>query len=162
MRKILATTAIVTFMATAASAQLVTTQVVQELESQGYTNIEIKTGATQVKIEATRGGQRLEVTYDSTTGAIVKQEMSPVAGSGGTGATTGTTTPPAPGAVALSGGEVEEPGEHNGSGHEAGEHSGSGNGGGEEGGSGGGEEEGGNGGGGEEGGHSGGEEGSGS
>lgn len=58
---------------TVASA-LTADEVVQDLVGQGYTRVEVKTGPTQIKVEAIRGTEKLEVIYDSVTGAVLKSE----------------------------------------------------------------------------------------
>ncbi len=63
-----------------ALAQSATDQIVTDLQSQGFTAIEIKTGPTQIKVEAIRGGQKIEVIYDAATGQILKQEVESSAG----------------------------------------------------------------------------------
>ena len=57
-----------------AFAAISTNTVVTDLQGQGYTRIEIKTGPTQMKVEAIRGTEKLEIVYDIETGAILKQE----------------------------------------------------------------------------------------
>ena len=59
---------------TAARAEPIADQVVRALTEQGYTRIEVKNRAGEVKVEAIRNGQQLEVVYDAQTGAILKQE----------------------------------------------------------------------------------------
>lgn len=63
---------------TAARAEPIADQVVQALTDQGYTRIEIKNRAGQIKVEAIRGANQLEVVYDAQTGAILSQESHPV------------------------------------------------------------------------------------
>ncbi len=48
--------------------------IVDNLTELGYQFIEIKTGPTQVKVEAIRGAEKLEVIYDRKTGKILKRE----------------------------------------------------------------------------------------
>ena len=62
----------------AASAQSIADQVIPELQSQGYSRIEVKNGLNQVKVEAIRGNRELEIIYDARTGAILKQEVNAV------------------------------------------------------------------------------------
>ena len=59
---------------TAAQAEPIADQVVRALTEQGYTRIEVKNRPGEVKVEAIRNGQQLEVVYDAQTGAILKQE----------------------------------------------------------------------------------------
>ena len=48
--------------------------VIANLQSEGFTGIEVKNGISQTKVEAVRGTDKLEVVYDRATGAILKQE----------------------------------------------------------------------------------------
>lgn len=48
---------------------------VAALHAEGYDRIEVKTGLTQTKIEALRGARKLEMIYDSVTGAVLKREI---------------------------------------------------------------------------------------
>ncbi|MGO4851359.1 hypothetical protein [Phaeovulum sp. W22_SRMD_FR3] len=48
--------------------------VMSTFSAEGYTDIEVRSGADTIKVEATRNGQRVEVIYDSTTGDVVKSE----------------------------------------------------------------------------------------
>ena len=61
-----------------AFAALTTDTVVTDLTALGYTRIEIKTGPTQMKVEAIRGTEKLEVIYDIESGDILKQEIESV------------------------------------------------------------------------------------
>jgi hypothetical protein len=49
-------------------------QVIENLQELGYEYIEVKSGPTQLKVEAVRGSDKLEVIYDLATGQILKQE----------------------------------------------------------------------------------------
>ena len=53
-------------------------QVIDHLQGQGFTRIEVKTGLTQIKVEAVRGNREVEIIYDSATGRILKQEVNRV------------------------------------------------------------------------------------
>ena len=64
--------------ATTAFAAIDTDALVQQLQDQGFTRIEVKIGMNRVKVEAINGDQKVEVVYDSATGAILKQEASQV------------------------------------------------------------------------------------
>ena len=57
---------------------LTTDQVVADLQAAGYTRVEVRVGPTQMKIEAIRGTQKLEVIYDKATGAVLKTETQTV------------------------------------------------------------------------------------
>ena len=58
----------------AAHADDFTDTIVANLKELGYNYIEIKNGPSQVKVEAIRGDEELEVIYDRATGKILKQE----------------------------------------------------------------------------------------
>ena len=58
----------------AAMADQFTDKIVADLTSQGYQRIEIKNGISQVKVEAFKGTNKVELIYDRNTGAILKQE----------------------------------------------------------------------------------------
>ena len=76
---LLSTTAALVFATTTLHAQSTyVDQTVAALEDQNYDSIEIKTGPTQIKLEAIRGGMKLEAIYDASTGVILKQEVGPV------------------------------------------------------------------------------------
>ena len=78
IRTTLACATILTTIAIAGHAQSISQQVVDQLTEQGYSRIEVKTRDNQVKVEAIRGDRQLEVTYDATTGDILKQEVNSV------------------------------------------------------------------------------------
>ena len=61
-------------------------ELVAAYQAEGYTKIEVKTGLTQIKVEAIMGTTKVEVIYDAATGAILKQEIRPA----------GPTAPSAP------------------------------------------------------------------
>ena len=48
--------------------------VVKNLQDLGYDYIEVKRGQSQLKAEAVRGDQKLEVVYDLATGQIISRE----------------------------------------------------------------------------------------
>ena len=50
-------------------------KVVEDLQAQGYDFIEIKNGLTQIKVEAIRGTEKLEIVYDRETGEVLKREV---------------------------------------------------------------------------------------
>jgi hypothetical protein len=77
MKKLLLSAAFVCF-GSIAMAGIATDQLVASFQSAGYTHIEIKTGVTQMKVEAVSGTTKVEVIYDIATGAIIKQETSTV------------------------------------------------------------------------------------
>lgn len=59
----------------AAQADDFTDKIVTNLQSLGYGYVEIQNGISQVKVQATRGTEKLEVVYDRVTGKILKREM---------------------------------------------------------------------------------------
>ncbi len=61
-----------------AALALTTQQVIDTLSTQGFTRIEIKTGPTQIKVEAIRGTEKLEQVFDSASGTILKSETEAV------------------------------------------------------------------------------------
>ena len=52
--------------------------VVSLYKADGFTRFEVRNGITQVKIEAYRNGEKVEIILDKTTGEILKRETSPV------------------------------------------------------------------------------------
>ena len=66
---------IATFAGTMTFAQSATDQIINDLTGQGFERIEIDNGLGQIKVEAIRGTQKLEVVYDRATGSIIKQEV---------------------------------------------------------------------------------------
>ena len=71
---LLSTTAALALATSPVFAQSATDQIVADLQSQGFTYVEVKEGPSQIKAEAVRDGTKLEVVYDSATGEILKQE----------------------------------------------------------------------------------------
>lgn len=57
-----------------AFAAVNTEALVSDLQSQGYTFIEVKRGPTQIKVEAVRGTEKVETVYDIATGRVLDQE----------------------------------------------------------------------------------------
>lgn len=70
---LITTTALAAFGASVAFADITAQQLADAYSD--YDFVEIKTGPTQIKVEATRGDQTLEVVYDIATGEIVKSEV---------------------------------------------------------------------------------------
>lgn len=68
----------------AAAAQITSDGVIQDLSAQGYSRIEVANGPTQMKVEAIRGTEKLEVVYDSATGNVLKSETATIADSDNT------------------------------------------------------------------------------
>lgn len=75
MKKTLISAAVATFAGTMAMAQSAADQIINDLRGQGFERIEIDNGINQIKAEAIRGTQKLEVVYDRATGGILKQEV---------------------------------------------------------------------------------------
>ena len=61
-----------------AQQQIDTQALAAKYQADGYTRVEIKVGATQVKVEAIRGTTKIETIYDAATGAVLKTETSTV------------------------------------------------------------------------------------
>ena len=53
-------------------------QIIADLTGKGFQRIEIDNGVNQIKVEAIRGSEKLELVYDRNTGALLKQEMEQV------------------------------------------------------------------------------------
>lgn len=60
--------------ATMSLSAMTAEDLVAAYQAKGYTNIEVKTGLTQIKVEAVKGSVKVEVIYDAATGAILEQE----------------------------------------------------------------------------------------
>ncbi|CAN1548817.1 hypothetical protein MCELHM10_02086 [Paracoccaceae bacterium] len=73
-RMFLTTTALVGLTVGLANADAITDSIVQNLQNQGYTNIDVLIGPTQVKVEAYQPSSKIEVIHDLATGALLKQE----------------------------------------------------------------------------------------
>ncbi len=52
--------------------------VAMQLQSEGYTRIEIKIGQSIAKVEAIKGTTKIEVTYDIASGTVLKTETEQV------------------------------------------------------------------------------------
>lgn len=59
---------------TASFAAIDTDGLVAGYQADGYTAIEVTRGPNQTKVEAVRGGSKVEVVYDNATGAALKSE----------------------------------------------------------------------------------------
>jgi len=70
----------IAFSANAALA-LTAEEIVTDLQGQGYTRVEVKVGATQIKVEAIRGTEKFEAVYDIASGQPLKTETETVDGS---------------------------------------------------------------------------------
>ncbi len=80
MKRLLLSTALI-FAATMSMAAVTADELVAAYQAKGYTKIEVVTGLTQIKVEATMGDAKVEVIYDAETGDILKQETSRATGS---------------------------------------------------------------------------------
>lgn len=75
MQKSLALSTAFALWSVAAQADGFTDAVLAKFQERDFDFIEVKEGPTQVKVEAIRGTQKLEVIYDRATGNILKQEQ---------------------------------------------------------------------------------------
>lgn len=75
---ITAATALVLFSTAMAQAAVDTRALIDGLQADGYTVIEVKGGVNFVKIEAIKDDQKLENIYSKATGEIVKSEVEPI------------------------------------------------------------------------------------
>lgn len=125
---------------TIAMAQTAAETAVSDLQAQGYTNIEVKSGVKSVKVEGVKNGQKVELTIDKTTGEVLKRETESQPGAGGTDDSSSSSdddgTPDQ--GSGDGGGSDDGAGHDGGDDHGGGDHGGSGEGGGHDG-SGGGE-----------------------
>jgi hypothetical protein len=58
----------------AALAAVTAESVISDFQAQGYDRIEVKKGPTQMKVEAIRGTEKVEVVIDTATGGVLKRE----------------------------------------------------------------------------------------
>lgn len=75
MKKTAITAVFATLTSSMVFAQSATDQIINDLTGQGFQRIEIDNGIGQIKVEAIRGTQKLEVVYDRASGNILKQEV---------------------------------------------------------------------------------------
>jgi hypothetical protein len=85
-KRLMITTAAAILAANMAFGQSQQDSILSQLMDQGYSNIEIKVGATTIKVEAVRDGMKREFTVDISTGAVSNDHTQPV-GSGDSGMT---------------------------------------------------------------------------
>ena len=78
MKRIVAALALGLTMTAQAGFALTADEAVADLRAAGFTRIEVKVGATQMKVEAIRGTEKLEVVYDRVSGAVLKSEVETV------------------------------------------------------------------------------------
>jgi hypothetical protein len=62
----------------AATAQTTTQDLISDLQADGFTRVEVKRGPTQLKVEAIRGSEKIEMIVDRATGAVLKSEAEEV------------------------------------------------------------------------------------
>lgn len=70
-----------------AQAQITGAQVLATFQEKGFTQIEVKSLGSTIKVQAVKGGMQVEVIYDTATGKIVKQETHPAEAATGTDGT---------------------------------------------------------------------------
>ncbi|SPH24214.1 hypothetical protein DEA8626_03264 [Defluviimonas aquaemixtae] len=80
-RKLILTSSAIVMLGSAAMAELSARDVISDLRAQGFNDIEVKVGPTQIKAEASNGTDKLEVIMDRASGSTLKQEI--YAGQGG-------------------------------------------------------------------------------
>jgi hypothetical protein len=78
MKRFLMTTAAAVFAGTMAFGAITSDSVITDFQSQGFTRVEVKVGPTQMKVEAIRGTEKVEVIYDIATGTVLKREVGTV------------------------------------------------------------------------------------
>ena len=78
MKRILLMTAALIVAGTMASAAITAQSLVDTFKAQGYTRIEVKTGLTQIKLEAVKGTTKVETIYNMATGQVLKTETEAV------------------------------------------------------------------------------------
>jgi uncharacterized membrane protein YgcG len=78
MKRFLMTTAAAIFAGTMAFGAITSDSVITDFQSQGFTRVEVKVGPTQMKVEAIRGTEKVEVIYDIATGTVLKREVGTV------------------------------------------------------------------------------------
>ena len=74
MKPIFFLTAAAFITGSAAFAGLTVESIAADLQAQGFSRIEITQGRSQIKAEATRGGERVDTVYDAATGDVIRSE----------------------------------------------------------------------------------------
>lgn len=74
MKRLLLLSTAAIFSASMAFAAITANDLVAQYQTEGYTHIEVKTGLTQIKVEAIKGDVKVEVIYDIETGTVLKSE----------------------------------------------------------------------------------------
>lgn len=78
MKRIFLIAALFAMPALSAQAQVTADQLATAYQSDGYSRIEVTRGLDQIKVEAIKGEQKIEVIYDAVSGDILKSETSTV------------------------------------------------------------------------------------
>jgi hypothetical protein len=76
--RLLATAAALLLAGAAPALALSTQELIDGYAAEGFTRIEVKTGPTQIKVEAIRGTEKVETIYDAASGAVLKREVEAV------------------------------------------------------------------------------------
>jgi hypothetical protein len=74
MKRLMLLSSAILLSATMSLSAMTADDLIAAYQAKGYTRIEVKTGLTQIKVEAVKGSVKVEVIYDAATGAILKQE----------------------------------------------------------------------------------------
>jgi hypothetical protein len=77
MKRLLLSAALA-FAGTMSMAAITSDTIIKDLQAQGFSRIEVKIGATQIKVEAIRGTDKVEMIYDAATGDVLKREVGTV------------------------------------------------------------------------------------
>lgn len=72
MKKTVFSALAIAFSSSMAFGAITTDQLISEYQTNGYSYIEVKSGLSQIKVEAVKDGSRIEVIYDIATGAPIK------------------------------------------------------------------------------------------
>ncbi|MDO5631157.1 MAG: PepSY domain-containing protein [Paracoccus sp. (in: a-proteobacteria)] len=74
MKLFLGIATVMSLMAGGALAQSAESQIRSQLRSQGFSNIEIERDDGRIKVEAKRGAQKIDLSYDARTGRLVERK----------------------------------------------------------------------------------------
>lgn len=77
MKRIFLITTALVLAGTIAQAEVTTRALANDYMVQGYDKVEVKRGATQIRVEAIRAGQKVRVVYDIASGAVISNQTSP-------------------------------------------------------------------------------------
>ncbi len=78
MKRVLALTAVLALLGTAAAATVSNEALIGDLSGKGFTRVEIKRGLTQMQVQAIRGTVRLELVLDVETGRVLRLRIGKV------------------------------------------------------------------------------------